>query len=67
MLVKDPVVTRDAYGPYVAPIRSDTNDARAMRSALRGAGSVVCLGKLGELPKARVPHAPVCLRTLVNT
>mmetsp|Transcript_6708 Transcript_6708/g.17950 ORF Transcript_6708/g.17950 Transcript_6708/m.17950 type:complete len:349 (-) Transcript_6708:1160-2206(-) len=52
VLVKDPVATQAAYGPYVYPIRSDTSDARVMRIALKGAGSAVCLGKLGELPKA---------------
>eukprot|EP00983_Pelagomonas_calceolata_P033910 1062795-Pelagomonas_calceolata.AAC.4 len=53
VLVKDPVATQAAYGPYVYPIRSDTSDARVMRIALKGAGSAVCLGKLGELPKVR--------------
>lgn len=51
VLVKDSIKTRDAYGPYVFPIRSDTSDPNTMRRALKDTGSVVCLGKLGGLPE----------------
>jgi hypothetical protein len=51
VLVKDPVKTQDAYGPYVYPIRSDTSDPRIMSRALKDTGSVVCLGKLGAIPE----------------
>lgn len=52
-LVRDPAAAAAAYGPYVKALACDVGDARALRRALRGAGSVVCLGKLGALPQVR--------------
>lgn len=51
VLVKDVAAAKLAFGPYVTPIPGDVSSGPALRKALKGAGSVVAVGKLGALPQ----------------
>ncbi|GFH26113.1 NAD(P)-bd_dom domain-containing protein, partial [Haematococcus lacustris] len=50
-LVRDTVAAKTSYGPYVAPLSLDTGNPQLLRRALKGCGSVVCLGRPGALPQ----------------
>jgi hypothetical protein len=50
--VRNPAATASAYGPYVKPVACEASaDMKTLRAALRGAGSVVCLGQVAQLAK----------------
>lgn len=46
-LVRDAEAERIAYGSYVDPIGGDSNDYETVKRAMKGAKSVIVLGKLG--------------------
>ncbi|KAL6748524.1 hypothetical protein V8C86DRAFT_3146608 [Haematococcus lacustris] len=50
-LVRDTVAAKTSYGPYVAPLSLEMGNPQLLRRALKGCGSVVCLGRPGALPQ----------------
>ncbi len=51
-LVRDVTKAKEAYGPYVQPLSFDAGNQALLARALKGCGSVVCLGRAGAVPAA---------------
>lgn len=48
-LVKDTVIARSSFGPYIDAIQlTDLSNGPALRAAMHGVKTIVCCGKIGE-------------------
>ena len=51
-LVRDPVRTKQEFGPYVTPIQGDSSSGTALKKAMKGSKSIIIAGPVGQAARA---------------
>eukprot|EP00892_Ulva_mutabilis_P000978 jgi/Ulvmu1/10881/UM007_0057.1 len=52
VLVRDPVRTKQEFGPYVTPIQGDSSSGAALKKAMKGSRALIIAGPVGQAARA---------------
>lgn len=51
-LVRDPVRTKQEFGPYVTPIQGDSSSGASLQKAMKGSRAIIIVGPVGQAARA---------------